>query len=109
MKVKRYINTPKSIVTHFLLQLAPKDHGETTARRRVAALKPTRTPAILLMASVPVRVGGVVARVTPISTSVTTLPYTTVPETRRVRIQTAHSSVSVMSASPKLLMKLVRV
>ena len=108
-KVKSYLKTPKSIVTHLLLQLAPKDHGETTARRRAAALKPTRTPAVLLMASVPVRVGGVVARVTPISTSVTTLPYTTVPETRRVRIQPAHSSVSVMSVSRKLLMELVRV
>ena len=96
-------------MTHVLLQLAPKDHGETTVRRRAAVLKPTRTPAILLMASVPVRVGGVVTRVTPISTSVTTLPYTTVPETRRVRIQTAHSPVSVMSASRKLLMELVRV
>ena len=57
----------------------------------------------------PVRVDGVVNRVTPISTSVTMLPYTTVPEIRRVRIQTAHSSVSVMSGSRKLMMELVRV
>ena len=77
--------------------------------RRAAALKPTLTHAILLTASVPVRMGGVVAPVTPILTSVITLPYTTVPETRHVRIQTAHSSVSVMMASQRLLMELVRV
>ena len=41
--------------------------------------------------------------------NVSPLQYITVPPTRCVRTQMAHSFVSVTSASPKLLMELVRV